>query len=288
MFRLHAPAPMTRYTSPPEVHVEIERNGQLVWEKSRRVVEIDPDHSVRLYGEVLETSSGYIRPPTLLHGTVTHLIPGKRLSVTVRRDDSDKAITIDAVAGTGELIGELFSPFTGSGRGIILTPEASGDLFPPPLPTEPLASQAEVDRPEPTPPPSPAPPRAPAMTLAPEAPVSGDEFEQAWTRLNRHLRRHGGRSASLKKAQLSDPQREFLEALFSGPLAELEHDALEDLRDFYAADEGRRIHVNVTSLTLPEEPGGPWEIVLGESRWGGVVIVHDVTGWVVTDRTLIG
>ncbi|MEL6614931.1 MAG: hypothetical protein AAFQ43_04300 [Bacteroidota bacterium] len=282
---------MIRYLSPPAVSVEVERNGHVTWEKFRSVVEIDPDHSVRFYREILAVEpGGYVRTPTVLRGTVTRLVPGHRMTLQVRRDDGDKTVTIYTVAGTGELVGELVSQFTDSRHGILLAPEDPTTLFPAPLATP------ETPAPPPSAPAAPAAaaprvaaaPRQPVMTLTPEAPISADAFQRRWARLNRHLRRHGGRAASLKRADLSDADLAFITALFSGPLDTLEQDALADIQDFYAADAGRRVHVHVTSFSLPEAPDGAWEIVLGESRWGGVVIVYRADGWSVRDRTLVG
>ena len=289
---------MIRYASPVRAEVDVGHRGEIYWERYRRILEIDDDHTARLYREVLSTSRGpSTREPTVLTGRVTNYVAGSRLSVRVQRADSDKAVHLDVVADGGELIGELYSGFTQSRHGILLTPQDGAPLFPPPLPAPdreappaPTAAPTTPREPpsvsrEPAPPSTPSPP---VMTLAPGAPAHGDAFTRAWARLNRHLRRHQGRASTLKLRDLSDAQTAFVRELFAGPLATLEQDALDDLRDFYAAEPGRRLHVNVTALTLPTEPGGPWEITLGESAWAGVVIVYRLDGWRVTDRTLVG
>ena len=288
---------MIRYTSPPDVDVDVGHRGHVTWETFRRVLEIDAEHTARFFREVLETSPGLYAPGstptrTVLQGTVTQLVPGSRMTVRVGRDDSDKAVTLFLVAGSGSLVGELVSQFNDSRRGVLLTPDvpaasASG-LFPLPLPEEETAAPPRRAPAAPTPPAPPAPPRRPGIPLDPGPPAVGEAFQKPWARLNRHLRRHGGRASALHLRELTDAQRAFLELLFSGPLAALEADARADIEDFYAADDGRRPRIHTAQLSLPTEPGGAWTITLGEAAWGGVVVVYSVVGWEVTDRTLVG
>ena len=282
---------MIRYTSSPNVHVDVQNGGHVVWEKYLRVLEIDEDHTARYYHETTETShSGTPRTPTVLEGRVTTLIEDRRMSVEVKRSDSDKTVSIYCTAGSGELICELVSQFTSSRIGLLLTPRETDRLLPRPLSVPDSERRPEPRsipplRPAPTAPPQPA---APVMVLKPGDPVSGAAFTKPWTRLNRHLRRHGGRSNVLRKADLSDADLEFLARLFSGPLRQLEAHALEDIDDFYAGHGGYAKSVHVTSLALPSSPGGTWEITLGETTWGGVVIVYTMAGWTVREAILVG
>ena len=238
------------------------------------VMEIDSDHTARFIRESLEAGDGATLSESLTFtGAVTSLEPGKSMSIEIPLgDDSHHRFVL--VAGTGELVGEFYSGFADSRSGIILIPEADGPLFPEPLDAAPPVSSVGV----------------PVMTLAPGSPPAGDDFKRAWSRLNRHLRHHGGRSATLRLGDLGAEQRRFAEELVAGPLAALEQDVLEQLRDFHA-DATKRISVNVTSLVLPDEPDRSepnWEITLGEASFGGIVVVYSLVGWSVVDRTLVG
>ena len=264
---------MIRYASPPAVRVDIGRYG-VTWEKFSMAMEIDSDHTARFIRVPLEAGGGAtLSEPSTFTGTVTSLQPGKSMSIEIPLGNDDHHRFV-LVAGTGELVGEFYSGFADSRNGIILIPETDGPLFPEPLdgarPVSPLGD--------------------PVMTLAPGSPPAGDEFKRAWSRLNRHLRYHGGRSATLRLGDLGAEQRRFVEELAAGPLAALEHDALMQLRDF-RADAKKRISVNVTSLVLPYEPdqsAPDWEITLGEASLGGIVVVYSLVGWSVVDRTLVG
>ncbi|CAN0600351.1 unnamed protein product [Laminaria digitata] len=114
----------------------------------------------------------------------------------------------------------------------------------------------------------------------------GQAFKKQLASLNRQLKKHGGTSNTLRATDLKPHHVELLGAVFAGPLEYLKGDALGEIGEHYAAQK-KRLTMQVTHLKLPETPFGAWQATIGESEWGGVIVVYDLDGFSMVERTLV-
>lgn len=274
-----------KFTSYPELTTDIRGGGHFSWTKRRTILSFLDEGKVCCEIETLARSEPQPGPKpqaVRMTGEITAIDGPDRVQFRVARPDTDQGLRFSALRVGTELLCAVDSEFGSSRFSLLLRTEHAPRDFslPPPLATQPSSTQAADS----TPKSAPFRPRTIAPTMQP--PVVGEPFNKQLASLNRQLKRHGGAANTLRASDLQDHHAQLLGAVFAGPLQHLKDDALGEIREFYAS-ETRRLTMQVTQLRLPTTPFGAWQATIGESTWGGVVVVYDLDGLSMVGRTLV-
>jgi|GEM_PF-3560332 len=271
-----------KFTSYPELTTDIHGGGHFAWTKRRTTLHFLADGKVSCDIETFASSQRTApTKPVQMTGQITALEAPDRLQFRVTKPGTDQGLSFTALRVQHELLCSVYSEFSDSRFSLLLRTDDAleGFSLPPPPPSAPEPEQ-----------PAPKPKRPPfrRRTIAPQMrpPVVGEAFKKQLASLNRQLKKHGGGANTLRAADLQPHQRELLGAVFAGPLQFLKDDALGEISEHYAA-ESKRLTMQVTHVKLPESPFGAWEAAIGESTWGGVIVVYDLEGFSMVGRTLV-